>query len=127
MPGRNGIPMGRGPMTGRGMGGCGGANAQSGPGFGPGLGRGAGRGGGWGHRHCFRATGLTGWQRASMGWPGDDASQQTAPSKEQELLALKQQAAELELAMAEVRSRLQELEKREGNDAALAGPGERSR
>lgn len=65
MPGRNGTgPLGRGPMTGRGMGICGGRSADAGygyargPVFGGGFGRGrsrgrgagygAGPGGGWG-------------------------------------------------------------------------------
>jgi hypothetical protein len=54
MPGRNGMgPMGQGPMTGRGMGWCGGANAaidmpQRGPGLGMGRGRGQGQGRGRG-------------------------------------------------------------------------------
>lgn len=55
MPGRNGTgPLGRGPMTGRGMGNCGGRTADAvygyagGPGFGGGFGRGRGRGRGFG-------------------------------------------------------------------------------
>lgn len=61
-------PLGMGPRTGRGMGYCGGrqmlgsVNTVPGRGFG-----GRGRGRGW--RHRFYATGLTGWQRAAMGWP----------------------------------------------------------
>ena len=87
MPGGNRMgPMGQGPMTGRGMGWCGGANARVDmPPRGPwvGMGRGGGRGGGWRHRHWYHATGLTGWQRAQMGWPGPGASFPPASSKEQ--------------------------------------------
>lgn len=115
MPGRNGMgPMGQGPMTGGGRGWCGDAAPQMempqrGPGFG--MGRGHGRGGGWRHRHWFRATGLTGWQRAQMGWPGLGAAFPTAASKEEELAALKQQAQSLEQALGDLKSRIQELDK----------------
>jgi len=69
-------PMGQGPMSGRGMGWCGGANAegnarQGGRGFGMGRDRGRGfqgRAGGGRHgwRHCFNATGMPGWMRAKQ-------------------------------------------------------------
>jgi hypothetical protein len=112
MPGRNGTgPMGQGARTGKGRGWCGGANAmpdmpQSGQG---GMGRGNGRGGGWRHRHCYHATGLTGWQRAQMGWSGLGAP--PAAVTEQELAVLRQQAAGLEQALGEVESRIQQLDK----------------
>lgn len=72
MPGGNRTgPVGRGPMTGRRAGYCGGYSA---PGFmNPAPGRGfwgRRRGGGRGRRNWFYATGLTGWQRAGMGMPG---------------------------------------------------------
>jgi Family of unknown function (DUF5320) len=55
MPGRDGTgPMGYGPMTGGRRGFCGDANVSP------------GRGGGRGWRNQFRATGLTGWQRAAQ-------------------------------------------------------------
>jgi hypothetical protein len=96
------------------MGWCGGANAaidmpQRGPGFG--MGRGGGRGGGWRHRHWYHATGLTGWQRAWMGWPGPGAAFPVAISKEQELAALQQQANGLEQALDELKTRIQKIEK----------------
>lgn len=53
-------PQGEGPGTGRGMGSCG-----------------AGKGKGRGRRNRFYAAGLTGWQRAALGWimsPGVGAS-----------------------------------------------------
>ncbi len=71
-------PMGKGPMSGRGMGGSGGAEAQGDArpgGMGRGHGRGRGRGfqgdlgggGRHGWRHCFNATGLPGWMRSVFG------------------------------------------------------------
>ena len=93
-------PMGMGPRTGRGAGYCGGAGV---PGFisriggaflGQGRGRG-GRGGGRGRRNMFYATGLTGWQRAAMDAPAADISAAATATTEQEVEALKQQAAAL--------------------------------
>ena len=76
MPGGDGTgPGGMGPMTGRGAGYCAGypvpgyMNPVGGRGYG-GWGRG---GGGRGRRNRFYATGLTGWQRAGMGWPATGA------------------------------------------------------
>ena len=113
-------PTGQGPMTGRRMGWCGGANEAidmppNGPGFA--LGRGGGRGGGWRHRHWYNATGLPGWQRARMGMPGFGAwspgSFPPAFSKEQELAALKQQASNLGQALGDLKARIELLEKPE--------------
>ena len=74
MPGGDGTgPAGMGPMTGRAAGYCAGypvagyMNPVGGRGF---WGRGRGGGGGRGWRNQFYATGLTGWQRAAMGYPG---------------------------------------------------------
>ena len=71
MPGGDGTgPMGMGSMTGRAMGYCVGyaAPGYANPVGGRGMGRGGGRGGrGW--RNQFYATGMTGWQRAAMGYP----------------------------------------------------------
>ena len=114
MPGRNGMgPMGQGPKTGGGRGWCGGAAARTEvplreSGFG--MGRGNGHGGGWRHRHWLHATGLTGWQRAQMGWPGRETGLPTAPSKEKELAALKQQAHSLEQTLGELKSRIEQLD-----------------
>lgn len=106
-------PMGQGPITGGGRGWCGGAAQQMdlpqrGPGSG--TGRGHGHGGGWRHRHWSHAAGLTGGQRAQRGWRGPGAAFPTAVSKEQELAVLKQQAAGLEQALGELKSRIQELD-----------------
>ncbi len=124
MPGGDGTgPMGMGPMTGRGAGYCAGyampghMSPMGGRGF-WGWGRG---GGGRGRRNRFYATGLTGWQRAAMGWPAFGAGPAYATtygaglapavSKEQELAALKGQAEYLEDAIEGIRKRMEELEK----------------
>jgi ferredoxin len=111
MPGRNGRgPIGQGAMPGRGMGWCGGTNVRvdmppRGPGLG--LGRGGGRGESWRHRHCFPATGLTGWQRVRIGWPGSGVGFETVLSKERELAVLKQQADNIENTLGKLKSRIQ--------------------
>jgi hypothetical protein len=123
-------PFGQGPMSGRGAGYCGGYGA---PGYmnpppGSGawpyaaagwFGRGGGRGGGRGHRNWYRATGLTGWQRAEMGWPGPygvDASMPPygsyEPTKEQELAALRSQVQYMEESIKQAQERIQELEQK---------------
>jgi hypothetical protein len=89
------------------------------PGFGfggGGFGRGRG-GGGRGRRNWFYATGLTGWQRAAMGWPpGNVAGPYAAPfagaqlGKEQEMELLKKQSEMLQAQLDEVKQRLAELE-----------------
>ena len=128
MPGGDGTgPVGMGPMTGRAAGYCAGFGAPGymnpvpGRGFGGrgrGFGRGGGRGGhGW--RHQFFATGLTGRQRAVMGYPAfggavPAAAACAAPfvptvTKEQELDALKGQAEYFEDALEGIRKRIEEL------------------
>jgi len=115
MPGHDGTgPTGMGARTGRAAGTCAGVGgsepAGRGWGQGSGIGRGRGRGGrGW--RWMFRATGLTGGQRAQIGWPGINAATVPAPSEEQELAALKRQAASLEQALRELNARIGGLEK----------------
>ena len=97
-------PAGAGPMTGRGLGLCGGHGA---PGFTQGGamprfargGRSWGRGRGW--RHWFHATGLSGWLRFGT----------ALPSPEQEKEALKGQAKWLEDELAVIRRRIEEAEK----------------
>ena len=123
MPGGDGTgPAGLGPMTGRAAGYCAGYPA---PGYmsggGRGLGRGfGGRGGGRGWRNRFYATGLTGWQRAAMGWPAFGGvmppvaayGSPFAPaiSAEQQIDALKGQAEYFEDALDGIRKRIEELE-----------------
>lgn len=102
-------PAGLGPRTGRGLGFCSGFPV---PGFTnrPGWGF-FGRGGGRGWRNWFYATGLTGWQRATLGWPWWGAGTPAAPfSREAELESLKQQAGFLESALENIRKRVAELE-----------------
>ena len=124
MPGGDGTgPAGMGPMTGRAAGYCTGypapgyMNPVGGRGY-WGWGRG---GGGRGRRNRFYATGLTGWQRAGMGWPAYGAplvygTPYAAPfgpaaTKDQELDALKGQAEYFEDALEGIRKRIGELEK----------------
>jgi len=125
-------PMGQGPMTGRAAGNCAGFNQPGwmnrmvGRCFGRGgRGQGGGRGGGgrgrggWGQRHWFKATGLTGWQRAAMRVPASGGSgplptadaEHPAATQEQELVSLKQQASQLEAGLEQIRNRIDELSK----------------
>ena len=67
--------------------------------------------GGHGWRRMFHTTGLPGWQRAQMGWPGPGAGARSAVPEEQERSALKQRAAILEQALVELRTRIDQLEK----------------
>lgn len=121
-----------GPMTGRAAGYCAGfpvpgfMNPAGGRGF-WGRGRGfGGRGGGRGWRNWFYATGLTGWQRAAMGYPGFGgvaapaaafaATPAPAMSAEQELDALKGQAEYFADALEGIRKRIEELEAKSKKD-----------
>jgi len=106
-------PRGGGPLTGRGMGYCSGFSL---PGFmNPGGWGSYGPGAGRGWRHWFRATGLTGWQRAAMGrpWCGWWAM---APTREEELEALREQAGFLERALENIRKRIEELSREPKTD-----------
>ncbi|RQW09972.1 hypothetical protein EH222_03275 [candidate division KSB1 bacterium] len=103
-------PLGQGPMTGRGAGFCAGYGAPgfASPGFGLGFGRGRGwRRGGFGFRHNYYATGLFGWQRAGWGapWPGA-----AAPTREDELAALKDQADALKSSLDAIEKRMKEID-----------------
>jgi len=109
-------PMGMGPMTGRAAGYCAGYPV---PGYMNPYGGRGGFGGGWGgrgHRNWYRATGLPGWYRASVGMPAwgyPAAAPPVAapPSREAEAQLLKNQAEYLEGSLADIRKRLDELEK----------------
>ncbi len=114
MPGGDGTgPMGMGPMTGRAAGFCAGYGM---PGFSsPVPGRGFwGRGGGRGHRNWFYATGLTGWQRAAYGYPVPGGALPSTPpvAQEQEVEALKGQAAYLKDTLDNINIRIAELERK---------------
>jgi len=126
-------PAGLGPMTGRTAGYCAGysvpgfANpvAGRGYGFGFGFGHGVNRGRmGRGHRNWDYATGLTGWQRhPGFGYPVQAPygpavppyAQSYAPTKEQEIEALKGQSKYLENELSVIQKRLKELEKENVN------------
>lgn len=111
-------PMGLGPMTGRGAGYCAGysmpgyANPVSGRGFGRGIGA-FGRGAGRGRRNWYYATGLAGWQRASMGMPAYGGTYNYAPEimPKEELDILKNEADFLKKQLEDVQSRIESLEK----------------
>jgi hypothetical protein len=106
-----------GPLTGRGAGFCAGYEV---PGYlNPAAGRGAwgaglgfGRGRGRGHRNLYWATGLTGWQRAAMGYPWAYPYEApfAPPSAEQELAALRGQLKAMEQGIGQVQERIRELE-----------------
>lgn len=119
-------PAGMGPMTGRAAGYCAGypvpgfANPVPGRGLGWGWGRGPGWGwsrGGRGWRNWYRATGLTGWQRAAGGYPawgGPTAppvpTAAVEPTAQQELQMLKDQAQYFQDTLEGIRKRIDELE-----------------
>jgi hypothetical protein len=106
-------PMGMGPMTGRAAGYCAGYGVPGymNPGFGRGSGRGyfgRGRGGGRGWRRWPWAFGYPGW-----GYPVGPAvygPAPTAPTTEQELSALRQQAEYMQGTLQEINERIKELE-----------------
>jgi len=115
-------PMGLGPMTGRAAGFCAGyampgyMNPTSGRGY---FGRGRGffgRGGGRGWRNQYYATGLPGWQRASMGMPAFGGAYPYAPeiTPKQEADILKNEADILKKQLEDIQSRIETLEKAQG-------------
>lgn len=121
-------PGGMGPMTGRAAGYCAGYPEPGYAGFAFGGGFGPGRGGGRGRRNWFYATGLTGWQRSTYGYPhyggtvpygspaymgavSYNAPYGQAATKQQELDALKGQAEYLEDSLEGIKARMEELEK----------------
>jgi hypothetical protein len=121
MPGGDGTgPVGMGPMTGRAAGYCAGypipghMNPVGGRGV---WGWGRGRGGGRGWRNWFYATGLTGWQRAAVGWPAFGAAPFVGPGSTadpaQELEFLQQQAQNMDKALQTVRQRIDELQRKQ--------------
>ncbi len=112
-------PMGLGPMTGRAAGFCAGysvpgyVNPASGRGY---FGRGRGfhgRGGGRGWRNWYYATGLPGWQRASMGMPAfggaNPYAAEITPQQEKDIL--KNEAEFLKKQLEDIQSRIETLEK----------------
>ena len=117
-------PMGLGPMTGRAAGYCAGysvpgyMNPIPGRGY-FGWGRGGfGRGGGRGWRNWYYATGLPGWQRASMGFPAYGGGvapplypYETEVTPKQEIDILKNQADVLKSQLEDINSRIETLGK----------------
>ena len=111
-------PRGAGPMTGRAAGFCAGSHmpgyvhpvgGRGNVGRGPVGGR--GRGGGFGRRNQYYATGLPGWARGSYGYPVSAA----APTAEEELAGLKQEAEHVQNTLNGINSRIQQLEE-DGNN-----------
>lgn len=102
-------PRSLGAMTGRRMGYCAGYNmpgyANAGRGYGPGYGMGFGGrgGGGYGWRHWFYATGLPFWARTGS----------YAPTPENEVAGLKNEAEVLREQLEMINRRIEELEKKE--------------
>ena len=114
-------PRGIGPMTGRGAGFCAGfempgyENPLPGRGFGMGFGRGRGArgygGGGRGWRNMFYATGQPGWMRfGAAAAPVANAD----PALEKQ--ALKNQADYLQSELDLIRKRLEEVDKKDGQE-----------
>lgn len=117
-------PMGMGPMTGRAAGFCAGygmpgyMNPVPRRGFGMGFGSGrGGRGGGFGGgggrgwRNMYYATGMTGWQRATMGSPAVGSGFAAAPAstREQQIEVLRGQAELLGGQLEAIQKRIEEL------------------
>jgi hypothetical protein len=126
-------PMGQGPMTGRAAGYCAGYSTPGymNPVFGGGFfGRGRGfygrGGGGRGFRNMYYATGLTGWQRASMGGPFGVAqgapayggyypySGEVTPKQESDIL--KGEADLLKRQLEDIQGRIETLEKAQSKE-----------
>ncbi len=105
MPGGDGTgPMGMGSMTGRAAGFCAG---YASPGRMNAAG-GRGRGGGGGRRSGF-GVGRFGWAPMPAGYPAYGPVAPAAPTREQELDALKQQAAHFQGALTDIQQRIDAL------------------
>jgi len=110
-------PMGMGPRSGRAAGFCAGssgpgnANPVPGRGFGMGFGRERGFGGGGrGWRHCFHATGQSGWMRFGRNVASREiltSDQKPDPRLEKQMLTRQIEALESELGL--IKKRLVEL------------------
>lgn len=113
MPGFDGTgPKGQGPMTGGGRGYCAIPVSINRPMY-PGR-RFFGRGGGRGQRNWYHATGLTGWQRASLGYPafagGLYPIDKVNLSGKEEMEMLKEQAKFLEERLQDIKQHISTLE-----------------
>jgi len=111
MPGGDGTgPMGIGSMTGRAAGFCAGYGmpGYANPAGGRGRGfAGRGRGGGWGRGRGF-GFGMGRFGRAPM-TPAYGPMAPVAPTREQELETLKQQASYFQGALEDIRKRIDDL------------------
>jgi len=118
-------------MTGRAAGFCAGYPVPGYMNGGFGYGRGMGMGGrGRGRRNWFYATGMPGWQRASMGMQAFGGVQPVAPvygappipawppaaAPEQELQALQGQAENLKGILDDIQKRIEELREKAGQE-----------
>ena len=126
MPGGDGTgPGGMGPMTGRAAGYCAGypvpgyMNPIAGRGGGWGYGRGMGWRRGWG-RGGGRGRGWRGAYGPAYGYGAaavpPPAFYGAAPTAEQELVVLRQQAQAMQQGLEELNGRIQELEKEAGTE-----------
>ncbi len=104
-------PMGRGPMTGRGLGLCAGLAIPALAGLAFAHRRGARGGRGW--RNMFHATGLTGWQRAAVGLSafgcGVAEATDSSMTTDREIESLRQQAESLKAQIGNINQRIEEL------------------
>lgn len=118
-------PAGMGPMTGRAAGYCAGYGVPgyANPAFGRGFGRGYGRGWGMGMGLGFRGGRGRGWVGPAVapagGYWGPGYAPNTpyvpqAPSPQQEMEYLRQQAEEMGQMLEQIQNRITELEKEEG-------------
>ena len=113
MPGFDGTgPRGEGPMTGGGRGYCAVPLSGNRPTY---LGRRFfDRGGQRGRRNWYYATGLMGWQRASLGYPAFGRGLYPADalplSGKEELETLKEQAKFMEERLQDIKQRISTLE-----------------
>lgn len=111
MPRRDGTgPMGIGPASGRGLGGCTGVNAPA-TGWGYGAGFRAGYGGGGMRLRCGLGAGRGG--RWAGGWGLPFAGAAFAPSPQDEQQALQNQARILEAELKAIQRRMAELDQRD--------------
>lgn len=117
MPGFNGTgPLGQGPMTGGGRGYCAVPFSSTTGRFFPFRRAFLGRGRGHGYRNMFYATGLTGLQRASMGYPAfaEGGFAATPLSTKDQTEILREEAKLLEQQLEDIKQRIRLHENKQG-------------